>query len=75
MSANFSSSSTNDNFGENKEYKDISYGIGGDANALAVPNYIKYYRSNLNGQSLGSHASELCSSKSYTTSVSIISNP
>ncbi|KAG2201878.1 hypothetical protein INT46_007648 [Mucor plumbeus] len=59
MSANFSSSSTNDNFGENKEYKGISYGIGCDANTLAVHNYINIQ--------IGEN--DMCSSSNSSTNV------
>ena len=61
-----SSSDSSDEFSTAKEYRGISYGIGGDDDALTVANYIQHYQSNLTGPSLGSHATELCTRKSYT---------
>ncbi|KAI9482850.1 MAG: hypothetical protein EXX96DRAFT_630936 [Benjaminiella poitrasii] len=48
------------NLSPSKEYRGISYGIGGDEYAFTVPNYMKHYNKNVTGYSLGSHSSEIC---------------
>ncbi|KAI8092277.1 uncharacterized protein B0P05DRAFT_462375 [Gilbertella persicaria] len=42
------------------EYRGVSYGAGGDAGAVTIPNFIKRYNSNLKGASKSSHLVEIC---------------
>ncbi|KAI9360207.1 hypothetical protein BD770DRAFT_385077 [Pilaira anomala] len=43
-----------------KEFRGLSYSIGGDKNAFTIPNYIKHFQPEINGYSTGSHLPELC---------------
>ncbi|KAG2206528.1 hypothetical protein INT47_008545 [Mucor saturninus] len=42
------------------EYRGVSYGGGGDAGAVTVPNFIKKYNPTLKGSSVDEHLIELC---------------
>lgn len=46
-----------------KEYRGLSYSIGGDEGALTIPNYIKHYQPNVTGYSIGQHLGEYCNGK------------
>lgn len=46
-----------------KEYRGLSYSIGGDEGAFTIPNYIKHYQSNVTGYSIGEHLGEFCNGK------------
>lgn len=43
-----------------REYRGLSYTMGGDKGAPTLPNYIKYYQPNLTGYSTGEHLPEYC---------------
>ncbi|KAG0170910.1 hypothetical protein DFQ30_001798 [Apophysomyces sp. BC1015] len=43
-----------------QEVRGISYAAGGEKGAATIPNFIKRYRPDLQGSSLGSHFFELC---------------
>ncbi|KAI7901119.1 SGNH hydrolase-type esterase domain-containing protein [Cokeromyces recurvatus] len=42
------------------EYRGLSYSIGGDENALTIPNYVKHYQPNVTGYSTDRHIVEYC---------------
>jgi phospholipase B1 len=42
------------------EYRGVSYGGGGDAGAVTVPNFIKKYSPTLKGSSVEEHLIEVC---------------
>lgn len=43
-----------------KEYRGLSYTMGGDEGAPTLPNYVKYFQPNLTGYSTGVHPPEYC---------------
>lgn len=45
------------------EYRGLSYGIGGDENALTVANYIRNYQPGLQGSSIGQRITGVCNGK------------
>ncbi|TPX71932.1 hypothetical protein SpCBS45565_g00917 [Spizellomyces sp. 'palustris'] len=42
------------------EDRGVSFSMGGDPDALTLPNLIQYYRQDLVGASMGSHLTEIC---------------
>ncbi|ORZ00312.1 hypothetical protein BCR43DRAFT_433121 [Syncephalastrum racemosum] len=44
------------------EFRGQSYGAGGDAGAVTLPNFVNHYNSSLKGASLGRHLVEFCQS-------------
>jgi phospholipase B1 len=42
------------------EYRGVSYGGGGDAGAVTVPNFIKRYNPKVKGASVDKHLVEIC---------------
>ncbi|KAI7871370.1 uncharacterized protein EV154DRAFT_431606 [Mucor mucedo] len=43
-----------------KEYRGLSYSIGGEEGAFTIPNYVKHYQPNVTGYSVGVHLAESC---------------
>jgi phospholipase B1 len=46
-----------------KEYRGLSFSVGGDANRITLPNFVKHFNKHLQGASIENHRGEWCFGK------------